>query len=102
MARFIVTTSKAIDSYLDALPEIENKEEDQLQRIEELQAENKRYETEILELIAIAGTPRPSTPIFLCCKEFLTLFCPLEAKVAHVRASLSQIAQDQLALADGS
>lgn len=65
MASFIVTTSKAIDSYLDALPEIENKEEEQLQRIEELQAENKRYETEILELIAIAGTPCPPTNSFL-------------------------------------
>lgn len=56
MAAFIVSTSKTIDSYLDALPSIENKEEEQLQRIEELQEENKRYETEILDLIAVAGT----------------------------------------------
>lgn len=62
MASFIVSTSKAIDSYLEALPQIDNKEEEQLQRIEELQSENKQYETEILELIAIAGPLRPSMP----------------------------------------
>lgn len=59
MASFIVSTSKSIDEYLNALPSIDNKEEEQLARIEELQNENKRYENEILELVAVAGPYRP-------------------------------------------
>jgi DNA repair ATPase RecN len=75
----IISTSKSIDSFLDALPDIENKEEEQLERIAQLDTENKRYEGEILELVAVA-----------------------ESKLSHVRSSLSQIALDQLNLADGS
>lgn len=56
MVKEIISTSKSIDTYLDALPDIENKEEEQLERIAQLDAENKRHEGEILELVAVAGS----------------------------------------------
>ena len=52
----IVSTSKTIDEYLDSLPSIENKEEEQLSRIAQLEEENKRYEEDILSLVAVAGS----------------------------------------------
>ena len=55
MATLIVGTSKAINEYLDSLPTIENEEEEQLNRIAELEEENKRYEDEILKLVSLAG-----------------------------------------------
>lgn len=56
MAASIVATSKLIDASLDGLPSIENKELEQLDRIAQLEAENKRYEEEILQLVVLART----------------------------------------------
>jgi hypothetical protein len=64
MAAQIIGTSKAIDDYLDSLPAIEGKQQEQLDRIAQLETENKQYEEEILRLSTLAGTSRlPRTPI---------------------------------------
>lgn len=102
MATLIVGTSKTIDEYLDSLPTIENKEEEQLNRILQLEEENKRYEDEILKLVSLAGPYPFQTVVHPLTHHADCSLLFLESKIANVRSSLSQIAQDQLSLVDGS